>query len=63
MIGVGKVSEQQVKNLFEKADADKSGAIDYGEFKQVRNNATDNLSQVVCQKTFIIVVILGGTNA
>lgn len=36
VIGAGKISEEQARNLFEKADADRSGAIDYGEFKQVQ---------------------------
>ncbi|CAM9250827.1 unnamed protein product [Sphacelaria rigidula] len=35
VIGGGTISEEEARKLFDKADADKSGAIDYKEFKQV----------------------------
>lgn len=35
MISEGKVTEELAKELFDKVDDDKSGVIDYGEFKQV----------------------------
>eukprot|EP00752_Nemacystus_decipiens_P016507 g14756.t1 len=34
VIAGGKLTEEQAKELFDKADADKSGVIEYGEFKQ-----------------------------
>lgn len=37
VISDGRISEQQAKELFEKVDADKSGVIEYEEFKQVHN--------------------------
>lgn len=36
VIAGGKLTEEQAKELFDKVDADKSGVIEYGEFKQVR---------------------------
>lgn len=35
VIAGGKLTEEQAKELFDKVDADKSGVIEYGEFKQV----------------------------
>lgn len=36
VIAGGRLTEIQAKELFDKVDADKSGVIEYGEFKQVR---------------------------
>lgn len=38
VISAGKVKEAQAKELFDKVDADKSGVIEYGEFKKVLGN-------------------------
>lgn len=35
VIAEGRLTEVQAKELFDKVDADKSGVIEYGEFKQV----------------------------
>lgn len=35
MIAGGRVSEQQAKHLFDRVDTNKSGAIEYEEFKEV----------------------------
>lgn len=36
VIARGKLTEAQAKDLFDKVDTDKSGVIEYEEFKQVR---------------------------
>lgn len=35
VISAGRVKEAEAKELFQKVDADNSGVIEYGEFKQV----------------------------
>lgn len=36
VISAGRIAETQAKELFDKVDADKSGVVDYEEFKKVR---------------------------
>lgn len=37
VISAGRVEEAEAEELFDRVDADKSGVIEYGEFKQVLN--------------------------
>lgn len=49
MISRGRVTEQQARDLFEKVDADKSGVIEYDEFKQVRQCTAKGVTHKVAR--------------